>query len=423
MTDQSPTPATVLSLTDPGDDMQMRVRYQSAYGAFIAVSLLDEDSGNQEIYCEQHEDILIRRANGKFHGCQVKTRLPRLGPFKADEEPIKTAISRFVAIDNDFPAQFERFIIASNVAFWQSEENAKNLPYIISLGQKMKSSSPSISRPIRGFVAGLSEKHSCDRKFVWNVLSKTHLMGELPQFSDIERELASEIGFALRQTSRRLDELNKAARALVQLVSNASSLNGGGKSFYYLVFAEHPEAAKIANIISGKRLSKELIAETIALSFQNSILLTSGNHLTSLDLPLGVTRLEKKMTAGGISNDEIALVKSLKNSVEVLLQEWYYKYGVDRALQQYDHLELAVKSDCNEAAQEASSKTQPLYGTKMLSSVRSNLKFTATNQASHLSDIGVFHQHLLGVAGMLTQQCKVWWSDEFDLGETDDAAQ
>jgi hypothetical protein len=123
--EQAPTPITALSSVDHGDDMQMRVRYQSTYAAIVALGLLLDETGIQEIYCEQHEDVLIRRVNGKFQGCQVKTRLARLGPFKADDAQISGAISRFIELDLQFPGSFERFIVSTNVGLWQVTANFK----------------------------------------------------------------------------------------------------------------------------------------------------------------------------------------------------------------------------------------------------------------------------------------------------------
>jgi hypothetical protein len=123
-------PSEILSNSDHGDDMQLRVRYQSTYGAMIALGMLLDTVEIEEVYCEQHEDLLLRRTDGTFCGCQVKTRHPKLGAFKTDDAQISDAFARFVALDIQFNGKFARYIIATNVAFWQQEKNSKSLPHL-----------------------------------------------------------------------------------------------------------------------------------------------------------------------------------------------------------------------------------------------------------------------------------------------------
>src|SRR6185437_3199183 len=110
-------PSATLS-NDPGDEMQRRLRYQAAYGAILSLQSVDS-SDVVEVFCEHHEDLLVRRVNGKYVGVQVKTRHPHLGPFKTDDTAVVTALQRFVALDLQFPDKFEQFILVANCDFWQ----------------------------------------------------------------------------------------------------------------------------------------------------------------------------------------------------------------------------------------------------------------------------------------------------------------
>jgi len=414
--DSNISPATVLSETDHGDDMQLRVRYQSTYGAFVALGMLIDDTEIDAVYCEHHEDVLIRKKNGKFHGCQVKTRAAKLGPFKADDSQIKAALSRFLALEIAFPASFERFTIASNVAFWDAEENSKSLPFIIELARSNPGKAPSTSLEIRRLVSGLRENHKCKVVKVWEVLARVTLQGELPQFNDIECQLAVEIAEVLGARSRRFDELRAAAKALVQLVSDASSLNHTSPLFRYFVFLTEPQDSKEAAIIEVKRISRDQLLEVMRHAFDGHTLLTSGNRIEVSELPSGATKLEKKMAVGGIASAEIGLIKDFKFSTDKLLQEWRYKYGPERAAERYDHLQLLVKEDCFAASAEAKSATS-LYGTAMLARVRETLRATASLPATQVARLGVSHHILLGIAGILTEECSLWWSDEFKVDE------
>jgi hypothetical protein len=406
-------PDDVLSTIDSGDDMQLRVRYQATYAALIALGMLLDATEIVEIYCEHHEDVLVRKANGKYQGCQVKTRLPSLGPFKADDQQITSALSRFVGLDIEFPNIFERFVIASNVGFWRGTENSKNLPYLIELSKASNGSVPKASREIHKLIAGLCSSHECKRTVAWAALARVELQAELPQFHDIEKQLAVQIGTVLGATSRRFDELMNAAKGLVQLIGDASSRNHTNPLFQYFVFLQAPGASEERAIIEAKRISKDRLLAVIKQSFDDAVLLCSGNRVDVTTLPKGMTRIEKKMAAGGIPSCDVELVKDLKFSMDKLLQEWMYKYGPEEASKRYDHLQLIVKDDCFEAS--GHTKASGPYGPAMLARIRSNLKDSAKHHRSQLAPLGISYNHLLGVTGILTEDCKVWWTDPFDV--------
>lgn len=406
-------PGSTLSTIDRGDDMQMRVRYQTTYAAFLALGMLLDATEIIEIYCEHHEDVLVRKANGKYQGCQVKTRLASIGPFKADDDQIKSALSRFVGLDIEFPGHFESFVIATNVGFWQSAESSKNLPYITALAQGSNGAVPKTSRKIHKLVGSLCADNNCKRELVWSVLARVELQPELPQFHDIEKQLAVQIAVVLGETHRRFDELTRAAKAAVQLIGGASSRSHSSPLFRYFVFVEGASNAEEGAIIEAKRISKERLWQVIKLSFDDAVLLCSGNRIDLTTLPTGMTKIEKKMAAGGITAAEIELAKDLKFSMDKLLQEWMYKYGPKEATRRFDHLQLIVKDDCFEAS--GHTKAAGPYGTAMLARVRSNLKGSAAHHAAQLTPMGLTYNHLLGVTGILTEECTVWWSDPFDL--------
>jgi hypothetical protein len=414
---ENDNPASVLSHTDHGDDMQRRVRYQATYAATIALGMLLEPTEIVEVYCEHHEDLLIRKNDGTFCGCQVKTRQAKLGPFKADDAQIKAALGRFMALEIQFFGKFGRFVIATNVAFWQQEESSKNLPFLIGVARLIKNGTKlKLSNEIRKFIRSFSEEHKCKRDRVWSVLARTELDPELPQFQDVEMQLAIKIAEVLDESQRRLDELARAARALIQMVMDASSLNHKTPLIGYFVFLQNPTASEEAAIIEGKRISKAQLVQTIRQSFHSETLLASCSRISVAELPKGVTLLEKKMGAGGVSVSEIALLKDFKFSTDKLLQEWMWKYGPEEAIRRYDHMQLAVKEDCFEASAKTSSKTT-YYGTAMLARVRENLRATNRVPSLKFSNMGITYHHLLGISGILTEDCAVWWSERFNPNE------
>jgi hypothetical protein len=99
----------VLSMMDPGDDMQRRLRYQASYGALLCLDLL-ADEEIVEIFCEHHEDFLVKKSVGQYVGVQVKTRLPEDGEEESVEieEISGIEVSTLEVVIDEALAEFQR---------------------------------------------------------------------------------------------------------------------------------------------------------------------------------------------------------------------------------------------------------------------------------------------------------------------------
>lgn len=126
-------PDQVLDTTDPGDDMQRRLRFQATRAIMLALSLLDEDAETDEVFCEHHEDILVKKSGDRFIGEQVKTKLDESGPHKAKDEEIVKSITRFVSIEGNYGPHFDAYVIGTNAGFWDEGKSTSSLPYLLKL--------------------------------------------------------------------------------------------------------------------------------------------------------------------------------------------------------------------------------------------------------------------------------------------------
>ncbi len=114
-----------LSTSDAGDDVNRRFRYQAAYAAILALGMFIEETDFEELFCEHHEDILVKRKDGKFIAIQVKTRLETYTPFKAKDQTTLDVMVKFVKLDREFPDQFVSFVLATNLGFWGERKTHK----------------------------------------------------------------------------------------------------------------------------------------------------------------------------------------------------------------------------------------------------------------------------------------------------------
>lgn len=186
-------PDQTVDHSDPGDDVLRRFRYQAGRAALLALLTLEDASGVVEVFCEQHEDVLLRRADGQFDAEQVKTRLDGASPFKSGDDPVQKALKNFVGLDGKFPGRIRRFVLSTNVGFWTVAKNRSNLPHLLSLavGYDGNGELPS---PLRPFVNALAQKCTTDPEPVVACLRRVLLDSSLPKFNDLVSRLAHRLG-------------------------------------------------------------------------------------------------------------------------------------------------------------------------------------------------------------------------------------
>ena len=75
------SPIDSINLSDPGDEVLRKFRYQHAYGVILSVGMATGLLPCKALWCEQHEDFLTESADGFFDAYQIKTRKPELGEW------------------------------------------------------------------------------------------------------------------------------------------------------------------------------------------------------------------------------------------------------------------------------------------------------------------------------------------------------
>jgi hypothetical protein len=123
-------PDVVPATGDSGDEIARRFRYQWMYAAIICCLLLDETEGTHEVFCEHHEDVLVKRKDGTFDGLQIKTRDISQPSWKSDDEAVIKSFVRFCKLEGEFPGKFRGFRFLSNHPLYVSG-NGKDIPHIL----------------------------------------------------------------------------------------------------------------------------------------------------------------------------------------------------------------------------------------------------------------------------------------------------
>lgn len=116
------------------------------------------------------------------------------------------------------------------------------------------------------------------------------------------------------------------------------------------------------------------------------------------------------MDVGGISVENIELTRDQKFSFDALSASWVYQYPGE-ADKMYDQVMLIVQGQCQEAYDE-SFKESGNFGPDMLKLVRKKIK---ERYAAVQDFFDCRYEHVMGMVGVLTEDCKVWWSKRFKI--------
>jgi hypothetical protein len=193
------------------------------------------------------------------------------------------------------------------------------------------------------------------------------------------------------------------------MVDSASSLSSQDSSRH---LTRHTEDGQADPQLSAKRItvedfilrSRELAAP--AFRYLPS-LTTSPLAQTNRDLK----RFKLKLNRGGL-DDYADSLRSQTLSAEAAFLDLVTRGSEGEA--ELAQIENVVKAECDAAHLRAAQGAKP-FGQKMLIDVQDRLQRVAKEESNKVSKQP--YEALIGMAGILTESCPVWWSEKFDLEE------
>ena len=397
------TPTDNIDESDPGDDVQRRFRYQHGYGVILLAGSLRQELDYTAIWCEQHEDFLGEVSISLFDAFQIKTREPHLGLWKLSDEAVWKSIRKFAKLEGEYPASFRNYIFVSNNEHVNSQE--QSLPLLlraISLG----------TRPAWAETRLLRLAQQVE-------FSKESLLGMLLKLKCISGPGLDSFDPAICQTHLGTIEScrNFNAAKLADLrdgeilkIFRASSLATDDPSQHYV------------GLIPGSRTHPSLQAKRISVDgLRISIQELSANR-ARFPAMLGTMRvgnvsarmsvLAQKMSRGGLAERYEAMRRRTLSAEHRLLGE-IGTPGTD-SQQLLADLENIVLTQCDDAQLRASQSDEP-YGERMLIDVQDRLQVLSARSPERV--YGFDLDCLIGIAGLLCSECKVWWSSRFTLNQ------
>jgi hypothetical protein len=400
------SPDSVTSADDPGDDTGRRFRFQWTYSAIICCSLLDNIEGVEEVFCEQHEDVLIKYCDGAYSGIQIKTKDTDQNLWKTSDEGIRAALTRFVCLDQTFPGSFVSFKFVTNHPL-HNANNGQSIPFILS-SIKASTSVDSLPGPILKFIELIAKRAGYNKEIVWGTLIKTDANDSLPKIDDINTRLISTLTSTWEKAKEvTYSALVNAAHNLTYECEKAATLAHRDLLPAYLPVINVPVDLEKKALLEGKRITKERLLNILDAGKDSKAILDCDPSLYDQPGVGSTSLLLQKLDAGGFSVTSRNSAKDLRDKADYLGILWTKKYGNALGLQRYNHIKSLVLSDAASAFEE--NKASPIpFGFSMLSTLRSRFKERRLD-GSELFDCS--NEHLEGFAYSLSSECKVQWSN------------
>jgi hypothetical protein len=396
--------------SDPGDEVLRRFRYQFAYGVILLIGAANGHLDYSAVWCEQYEDFLAETKEGNFDAFQVKTRKPELGTWELNDEAMWKSIARFVKLDQTYPGKIRLFKFVSNAEYSDSSSADREhlSPIKLLTAVRITKQWDQLPEPAKKGFLFLQKKNGATPEQLFTVLSRLDLISG-PTERAFEDELAQSHVSSLRDCAAlSASALGRVRDALIATVAEASSLFVGDP-------ARHWVALNRECYNDPLLLAKRITVEDLALSVREA---RGGRvkylpNLASLELGSACKKmdtLQTKMVRGGLAHHYEMMRRRALAAEQTLLD---LETRPDDLRQICSQIENVVFGECDDSRLRASQKAEP-FGAGMLIDVQNRLKRVAEVEPER-----VYHQDydlLVGVAGLLTSECKVWWSPPFQVG-------
>ena len=407
------TPTDNRDSNDPGDEVLRKFRYQHAYGAILAIGIATKRLRYTAIWCEHHEDFLAELDGGGFDAYQIKTRKSELGEWEIKDEAWYKSVGRFISLDTSFPNQIQLFYFVSNTQFSDSRAEQKERFSPVRLLKAIKAAPTwqDLDGEAKKGFEWLKKKLDAGEDSLFAVLKRTDLIVG-PTERAYEDELCqSHISTLDDCRSLSAPALKQVMEALIAALAEAASLVSNDPSRHWVGLMMTGQSDPY---LMAKRFTKEHV--TLVVREYREAHFHYLPSLASLDLggaggKLGILR--KKLAKGGLAGRyEVLMRKSLSAEQELI----DLATRPDQGRKVWSQIESVVLAECDEAHLRASQTPVP-FGPGMLIDVQDRLRRIAETEPTKVCRQP--YDLLVGVSGLLTSECKVWWSEQFSMEETE----
>ncbi len=405
-------PVHQLPDNDSGAETLRNFQYQCAYGVILLAGAHRKGNEYRAIWCEQEDDLLAEIEENRFDSYQVKTQAPELGPWDTKKKGFIKAISVFAHLEETYPQSIQWFNFVSNTEISDTNDPKKKhkCPGRLAEAARNAQSIDDLAAPYRKTLTMLAKDTKCSEPLTFAVLKRLRFVKSPSKESFIAELAATHLPPLDLCQNVSPHKIKRAVRNAISLVEEASALSSQDPARHY------------ACLKPGGKSDPQLLMKRVCLqkfaNCLNEIVQPGFRYIPPISntdfarKDRDFQRFATKLNRGGIDHYADTLRNQATTAEAILLD--IATRGAE-GKKEVDQLRIMVKAECDLAHLEASKDAEP-FGAEMLRKVTSTFKKISKEDVGKA--FGQPYEVLMGTAGILTEDCEVWWSAKFDLGKT-----
>ncbi|UXC18821.1 DUF4297 domain-containing protein [Comamonas squillarum] len=406
--------------SDRGDETQERFRYQWAIGVWLLAQSLTGERSIRALWCEHHEDYLLELSTGRYVAVQVKTDSRENAEWRWSDSALVDSIARFCVLETMHGDVIDSYEFVSNAAPYVPGPTAKRADSIAASPARLiqcccqASTYLDVPEPYNVVFVRLVGKTGGNAAVLFQVLRKLKF-AHGPVLRGYDDTFAASIipklpGCATLATvacCRLRDELIGLVQAACRL-----RVDGIDGAVVYLATNGRPDAA-----IRGKCITPESAAELLARVRQPAFRYVNSG--TGIDMGATVGRtdvLNRKMRNAYLGTQFEPLRMRMDAADQRLMERALLEPdGFDAIANQLVSTVLVECKDAEAMAfDHADEKTRGLAIYKRILHRMDDLAKEEPERVCREPK-----DTLLGIAGMLSGECKFAWGTSLDDGGQD----
>ena len=405
--------------SDRADEIQRAFVYQWAVGVIFLAGGMSGTRPCQAIWCEHHDDLLLERTDDKYDAVQVKTASAENAVWRVTDAELIGAIKRFCRLEDQHSEKISSYIFYSNAKPYIPADTAlkddtlKSSPVRLRHCCREESDVTSLPSPYREAFVALVAAAQATPDILHRVLVKLEFIHgpALRGYEDLLVNQLSTIPSCEKLTLQRLIPIRDE---LLHLVGKAFRLSVTSSDLFLSVLGAD---GKPAAEIRSKRVSIEDAQLTIGRSTKEVFRYSDMvEHLPYGTATGQLGTLRKKMRAGYVeSYFETLSLHALSAEARMLGRA---SADPERFASVANQLEAVTLTLCKEAELMAALENdERRKGVTVLHGVINTCKSLAKDEPEKVE--GEPYETLLGLAGLLSGQCKFAWGADISKESTD----
>ncbi|OWQ93652.1 hypothetical protein CDN99_04125 [Roseateles aquatilis] len=407
---------------DRGDETQERFRYQWAIGVWLLAQSLTSARAIRALWCEHHDDYLLELQTGRYVAVQVKTDSRENARWRWSDDALVESVLRFCVFEKMYGAAIDGYEFVSNAAPYVPAATTKRDDSLAASPDRLvqccsrASNHSALEEPYKTAFAGLVGKTGGDAVVLFQVLRKLKF-AQGPVLRGYDDTFAASIvpklpGCGVLTTvscCRLRDELIGLVQAACRL--RADGIDG---AVAYLATNGKPDVA-----IRGKCITPESAAEVITRVRQPAFRFVGSGAGIEIGAPAGrADVLNRKMRNAYLGSQFEPLRMRMDSADQRLMERALLEPdGFDAIANQLVSTVLVECKDVEAMAfDHADEKTRGLAIYKqILQRMDSLAKEEPERVCREPKDT------LMGIAGMLSGECKFAWGTPLEEEAQDGA--